>query len=167
MPYPGFEPTPYGTAVSVTNQYTGWVTHEYTVDSKAFQRNGTGDAEKWCADASFLQGIVTFCSLFGRRFHDDCSSSPAGQRLVKPGHRGLLAGHTAQRHLSQAEGAVPEDGPTSQSLVAGGLFLAQEQTQEPQKPPPVSVRGMKLTGSAEEKEILSSLQIRRNAFATI
>ncbi|GFY53660.1 hypothetical protein TNIN_167221 [Trichonephila inaurata madagascariensis] len=67
-----------------------------------------------------------------RRFHDDCSSPPAGQRLVKPGHRGLFAGHAAQRHLSQAEGAVPEDGPTSQSLIPGGLVLAQEQTQESQ-----------------------------------
>ncbi|GFU23977.1 hypothetical protein TNCV_3332051 [Trichonephila clavipes] len=24
MPSPGFEPSPYGTAVSVTNRYTGW-----------------------------------------------------------------------------------------------------------------------------------------------
>ncbi|GFV07605.1 hypothetical protein TNCV_4941081 [Trichonephila clavipes] len=24
MPYPGFEPSPCGTAVSVTNPYTGW-----------------------------------------------------------------------------------------------------------------------------------------------
>ncbi|GFV06611.1 hypothetical protein TNCV_2949331 [Trichonephila clavipes] len=28
-PYQGFEPRPYGTAVSVTNHYTGWVTKGY------------------------------------------------------------------------------------------------------------------------------------------
>ncbi|GFT07920.1 hypothetical protein TNCV_873521 [Trichonephila clavipes] len=27
MPYPGFEPSPYGTAVSVTNHYTGRAAH--------------------------------------------------------------------------------------------------------------------------------------------
>ncbi|GFT10632.1 uncharacterized protein NPIL_215621 [Nephila pilipes] len=67
-----------------------------------------------------------------RRFHDDGSSPPVGQRLAKPGHRGFFAGHAAQRHLGQAEGALPEDGPTPKPLVPGGLVLTQEQAQKPQ-----------------------------------
>ncbi|GIY17580.1 hypothetical protein CEXT_778071 [Caerostris extrusa] len=47
------------------------------------------------------------------RLHGDQSPRPpAGQWLAEPGDRGLFPGHSAQRHLRQAEGALPEDGPT-------------------------------------------------------
>ncbi|GFQ83736.1 uncharacterized protein TNCT_183901 [Trichonephila clavata] len=85
-----------------------------------------------CCAIALVKSFPRNPKEWNRRFHDDGSSPPAGQRLVESGHRGLFAGHAAQRHLSQAEGAVPEDGPTSQSLIPGGLLLAQEQTQEPQ-----------------------------------
>ncbi|GBM65499.1 hypothetical protein AVEN_223594-1 [Araneus ventricosus] len=70
-----------------------------------------------------------------RRDHDDVDPPPAGQRLAESGDRGLLAGHSALRHLGQAEGALPEDGPPPQPLVAGGvlrLLLQEEQAKEPQ-----------------------------------
>ncbi|GFT91281.1 hypothetical protein TNCV_2168691 [Trichonephila clavipes] len=66
MSSPGFEPRPYGTAISITNQYTGWA-------ARLRQSQGIGVSRS----NGFKTGLVA-------RLHAACTTM--GTALVRGGH---------------------------------------------------------------------------------
>ncbi|GFU52162.1 transposable element Tcb2 transposase [Trichonephila clavipes] len=77
MSSPGFEPSPYGTAVSVANHYTGWAT-PYDVMEEAWRV--VGRLEEGQTQAEVAQAIGVSQSVISRIWNRFLETGSAGRR---------------------------------------------------------------------------------------